>query len=304
VATEGLWTLDELVRRVADALAGGAYPGAPNGRVRDVPDRRAVRWYATIGLVDRPATIRGRTALYGPRHLLQLVAVKRRQAQGRTLADIQAELAGANDAVLRRIADLPDAALAVDAPGVDVPIGATPGGDVPSRATPTGATASGATASGATASGATASGATASGATASGAALARNGPVTDAAGPPVPGPARPRFWADGPASAAAGLPLTEGPPGEAPPGEAPPGEAPFAGSSLVGSPFAGDHDDTVATLTVATLTGVPLAGGAVLLVPARPAPDDVTAIQAAARPLLDLLADRGLLPPAAQRSPR
>ena len=59
------WTLDELVRRVTAALAGGAYPGAPNGRVRDVPDRRAVRWYATIGLVDRPAGTRGRTALYG-----------------------------------------------------------------------------------------------------------------------------------------------------------------------------------------------------------------------------------------------
>src|SRR5436853_6482978 len=107
MAADGLWTLDELVLRVADVLAGAAYPGAPNGRVRDVPDRRAVRWYTTIGLVDRPAAMRGRTALYGPRHLLQLVAVKRRQAQGRSLAEIQAELTGATDATLRRVADVP-----------------------------------------------------------------------------------------------------------------------------------------------------------------------------------------------------
>lgn len=97
--------MDELVRQVADALAGPAYPGAPNGRVRQVPDRRAVRWYTTTGLVDRPV-ISGRTAYYGPRHLLQLVAVKRRQAEGRALADIQAELAGATDATLRRVAAL------------------------------------------------------------------------------------------------------------------------------------------------------------------------------------------------------
>ena len=56
-------------------------PGRPAARVRAVPDRRAIRWYTTIGLIDRPVAHRGRTALYGPRHLLQLVAVKRLQAR-------------------------------------------------------------------------------------------------------------------------------------------------------------------------------------------------------------------------------
>src|SRR3954470_24592222 len=102
-----MWTMDELVERVREALAA-EYPGAPNGRVRDVPDRRAIRWYTTIGLVDRPLGMRGRTALYGPRHLLQLVALKRRQAEGGTLAAIQAELAGAPDAALRALARVPD----------------------------------------------------------------------------------------------------------------------------------------------------------------------------------------------------
>ena len=106
--------MDELVARVREALAA-EYPGAPNGRVRDVPDRRAIRWYTTTGLVDRPAGMRGRTALYGPRHLLQLVAVKRRQAQGHPLAAIQAELAGASDAELQIAARVPEELLAADA---------------------------------------------------------------------------------------------------------------------------------------------------------------------------------------------
>src|ERR1700757_1906341 len=107
MAMEASWTLDELVRRVAVGLADPAYPGAPNGRVREVPDRRAVRWDTTTGLVDRP-TMQGRTALYGTRQLLQVVAVKRRQAEGRSLAEIQAELAGATDQTLRRVAAVPD----------------------------------------------------------------------------------------------------------------------------------------------------------------------------------------------------
>ncbi|TCM48873.1 MerR family transcriptional regulator [Kribbella sp. VKM Ac-2568] len=99
-----LWTLAELAERVEAALAD--YPGQVNGRVRAVPDGRAIRWYTTIGLVDRPAEMRGRTALYSRRHLLQLVAIKRRQAQGHTLAQIQAELAGATDESLQPIAAL------------------------------------------------------------------------------------------------------------------------------------------------------------------------------------------------------
>ena len=81
------WTLAELAAEVAAALRD-VEPA--NGQVRAVPDERALRYYTTLGLLDRPAAMRGRTALYGPRHLLQLVAIKRRQAQGRSLAEIQA----------------------------------------------------------------------------------------------------------------------------------------------------------------------------------------------------------------------
>lgn len=104
---EPRWTLDELAERVDTALAVD-YSGPPSGRVRAVPDRRAIRWYTTIGLIDRPVAHRGRTALYGPRHLLQLVAVKRLQARGLPLVAIQQELAGATDSQLARVAHLPE----------------------------------------------------------------------------------------------------------------------------------------------------------------------------------------------------
>jgi DNA-binding transcriptional MerR regulator len=100
------WTLTELAERAAAALGSGA-AARVNGRVRDLPNPRLIRWYTTIGLVDPPLGRRGRTALYGPRHLLQIVAVKRRQAAGRTIAEIQVELAGATDATLREIARIP-----------------------------------------------------------------------------------------------------------------------------------------------------------------------------------------------------
>lgn len=100
-----LWTLGELAERVEAALADS--PGPVNGRVRAVPDQRAIRWYTTTGLIDRPAQMRGRTALYSRRHLLQLVAIKRRQTQGHTLAEIQTELTGAPDEALEPIAALP-----------------------------------------------------------------------------------------------------------------------------------------------------------------------------------------------------
>jgi DNA-binding transcriptional MerR regulator len=234
--------MDVLGDRVRQARAA-EYPGAPNGRVRDVPDRRAIRWYTTTGLVDRPAGMRGRTALYGPRHLLQLVAVKRRQAQGHSLAAIQAELAGASDADLATAARVPEGLLTV---------------------------------------------------------------ADDA---PADGPVRSRFWATAAASPAATAPDATKPDAKKP-------------DAIV--PDATKPDATVPTTTVPTATqlvvpanpppaaadpaaprpetaaarpvgGVALGGGAILVLPVRPDAADYAAIATAARPLLDLLAARGLL---------
>ncbi|MFD8525800.1 MerR family transcriptional regulator [Streptosporangium canum] len=99
------WTIGELAERAAAALTPTAQL---NGRVRDMPNERLIRWYATIGLLDPPSARRGRVAMYGRRHLLQLIAVKRRQADGRTIAEIQAELTGATDQALESIARIPE----------------------------------------------------------------------------------------------------------------------------------------------------------------------------------------------------
>ncbi|MEV0147872.1 MULTISPECIES: MerR family transcriptional regulator [unclassified Nonomuraea] len=102
------WTIGELAERAAGLLRAGGPNG--NGRVREVPGERLIRWYTTIGLVDPPLSRRGRVARYGRRHLLQLVAVKRLQAAGLSIADIQVALAGATDAMLEA-ATHPDATL-------------------------------------------------------------------------------------------------------------------------------------------------------------------------------------------------
>jgi len=102
-----LWPIERLVELAAKALETVPYDGQTSKRIRDVPDLRTARYYTTIGLLDRPQEMRGRTAYYGRRHLLQLVAVKRLQAQGLSLVAIQQQLAAADTAWLARCADLP-----------------------------------------------------------------------------------------------------------------------------------------------------------------------------------------------------
>ena len=121
------WTILELAELAAETLAvtGSDAPfsrvgpdsvrAQANGRVRDVPNERLIRWYTTIGLVDPPLSRRGRVAQYGRRHLLQIVAVKRRQAEGRSLSEIQAELAGATDEALAAVACVPETGSAPEA---------------------------------------------------------------------------------------------------------------------------------------------------------------------------------------------
>lgn len=89
------------------ALEAAPYEGQTSGRVRDVPDARTIRYYTTLGVLDRPLEMRGRTAYYGRRHLLQVVAIKRLQARGMSLVDIQKSVAGADNGSLKRWAALP-----------------------------------------------------------------------------------------------------------------------------------------------------------------------------------------------------
>ena len=51
-----LWTLSDLVEEAAARIA--ALPAPKNGQVRPVPDDRTIRYYATLGLLDRPRSMR------------------------------------------------------------------------------------------------------------------------------------------------------------------------------------------------------------------------------------------------------
>jgi len=104
IKPQDLWPIDELNRRVVRALEGRVDKRV-TGRLRE----RTIRFYTTLGLIDRPAAMDGRTALYGRRHLLQLVAIKRLQADGFALEKIQERLVGLTNAKLEAIARLPEA---------------------------------------------------------------------------------------------------------------------------------------------------------------------------------------------------
>ncbi|MFN0251818.1 MAG: MerR family transcriptional regulator [Kofleriaceae bacterium] len=71
--------------------------------MRAVPDERTIRYYATLGLLDRPVAMRGRTALYNARHLAQVVAIKRLQLMGRSLSEIQTLWPTLDDTTLARM---------------------------------------------------------------------------------------------------------------------------------------------------------------------------------------------------------
>lgn len=116
------WDLEGVCLQAADVLAvTGA--GASDARVRDVPDARTVRYYQSIGLLDRPVRYDGRKAIYAYRHLLQMVCVKLLQAQGLSLAQVQQALAVATTAQLERaVAE----ALAGRAPAAPTPMPTPP----------------------------------------------------------------------------------------------------------------------------------------------------------------------------------
>jgi DNA-binding transcriptional MerR regulator len=97
------WSLDDLVAEAARLLERlGLDAGVRDGRVSPAPDARTVRYYTTLGLLDRPR-IEGREARYSRRHLVQLAAVKALQAEGLSLGDVQARLYGRNERELQAL---------------------------------------------------------------------------------------------------------------------------------------------------------------------------------------------------------
>ncbi len=93
-------TLEELSEEVGQLLTRYALLGAQqDNRVSPVPDARTIRYYTTLGLIDRPK-IQGRQARYSRRHVLQILAIKSLQAINLPLSEIQTRLYGRNDVEL------------------------------------------------------------------------------------------------------------------------------------------------------------------------------------------------------------
>ena len=98
-------TLRELAAEAALVLSREDL-AQPRRRTTAVPTPRTIRYYARCGLVAPPIRYRGRTALYGRHHLRQLVAVKKLQAHGYSLDEIQEVLPKLDDGALRRMVRL------------------------------------------------------------------------------------------------------------------------------------------------------------------------------------------------------
>ena len=94
---EPLWRLDELASRCQMLVDRLGLNVGDSRRVRWEPSPRLLRYYTTLGLLDRAARMVGRTAYYNRRHLLQLLSIKHLQQQGQSLQEIQAALLGKPD---------------------------------------------------------------------------------------------------------------------------------------------------------------------------------------------------------------
>ena len=117
-------TLDALASEAQRLLQRHGLLGAqPDARVSAAPDARTVRYYTTLGLLDRPG-YQGREARYGRRHLVQLVAIKALQAQGLSLSEVQQRLYGRSEQDLLSLAEALAAEAAGSAAQIELPAAA------------------------------------------------------------------------------------------------------------------------------------------------------------------------------------
>jgi DNA-binding transcriptional MerR regulator len=98
-------TLEQLSEEVARQLEqNGLMAVQQDHRVSAAPDIRTIRYYTTLGLLDRPI-IEGRQARYNKRHLLQLLGIKALQVLSLPLSEIQSRLYGLSDSELESVVD-------------------------------------------------------------------------------------------------------------------------------------------------------------------------------------------------------
>ncbi len=93
------FTVEELGELSERMLTGGE----PGWR----PTPRKIRYYTTLGLIDRPSGPRGKKKSYIPRHLLQLLSIKMLKSEGRSLEEIAEKIDGLCEEELRHLIQLP-----------------------------------------------------------------------------------------------------------------------------------------------------------------------------------------------------
>lgn len=96
-------TLEQLSDAVEKQLKlRGLLNAQHDGRVSAAPDGRTIRYYTTLGLLEKPKVI-SRQAFYGKRHVLQILAIKSLQGLSLPLGEIQARLYGKSEKELEAI---------------------------------------------------------------------------------------------------------------------------------------------------------------------------------------------------------
>lgn len=103
VAERPAYSLKDLSDEVARLLKERGLIGVQQDhRVSAAPDKRTIRYYTTLGILDRPE-IQGRQAVYRDRHVMQLLAIKALQGVSLPLSEIQSLLYGSTDDELEHV---------------------------------------------------------------------------------------------------------------------------------------------------------------------------------------------------------
>jgi DNA-binding transcriptional MerR regulator len=95
----------ELVAQAARML-GLVAPVQDRGTVTEVPDDRTVRYYLNKGLISPAEEKRGTSSVFGYRHLLQLLAVKKLQSENLPIRKIRDLVPGREERDLERLLGL------------------------------------------------------------------------------------------------------------------------------------------------------------------------------------------------------
>ena len=96
------YTTGELVAEAAKLIPRLA-PEQTRYKVTEYPDERTIRYYVVAGLLEPPTERRGRIGLFSFRHLLQVLAIKKLQAEYLPLRKIQEVIRPLDDAKLMEL---------------------------------------------------------------------------------------------------------------------------------------------------------------------------------------------------------